>query len=70
VGSSKGKPKRKDDLNKASSYYSQYLQHQEKVNQDPKSLVVPHWRKEKRNFLSRMSFYLNRARADFDDLIK
>lgn len=70
VGGSKGKPKRKEDVQEASSHYARYLEHQEKIHHQPDSLSVPHWKTEKRNFLSRTNFYLKRARMDIDDLVK
>jgi hypothetical protein len=70
VGRKKKKAKRKDDVKKARSIYDQYLAHQDKVNAEPDSLAVPHWRKEKIHFLSKVKFYLNRARVEIDDIIK
>ncbi|HMF30508.1 MAG TPA: hypothetical protein VKK79_03795 [Candidatus Lokiarchaeia archaeon] len=63
MGNKKGKPNRKDDTKKAISHYEQYLEHQDKINSAPDSLAVTHWRKEKRNFLTR-------AKVNFDDVIK
>nr|MDO8119487.1 hypothetical protein [Candidatus Sigynarchaeota archaeon] len=70
MGGPKGKPKRKEDVQKASSHYARYMEHQEKVNAQPDSPSVHHWKTEKRNFLSRTNFYLKRARMDLDDLIR
>lgn len=38
--------------------------HQEKIKQNPASLSLSHWKKEKENFLSRINYYLIKAKVD------
>jgi hypothetical protein len=68
MGKSK-KPSRKDDVKKARSYHMQYVAHQEKLRHDPGSIAAEHWRKEKKNFLSRVNYYYSRAGVKNDDIL-
>ncbi|TFG16086.1 MAG: hypothetical protein EU531_07700 [Promethearchaeota archaeon] len=60
----KKKKSRKDLLRYARSYQNQYNKHEEKIMNDPKSDSVSHWKKEKENFLSRINYYLLKAKVD------
>jgi len=60
----KKKKSRKKLLQLALSHQRQYNIHQEKIKQNPESLSVSHWKKEKTNFLSRINYYLTKARVD------
>jgi hypothetical protein len=62
------KPSRKDDLKKARSLHKQYLEHQEKIRDSPDSLSIPHWRTEKKTFLSRIKFYFSRAKVRYNGI--
>ncbi len=64
----KKKPSRKNDLKKARSLHKQYLEHQEKIRDFPDSFSVPHWRRETNNFLSRIKFYLFRAKVRYNGI--
>ncbi|MHA1106432.1 MAG: hypothetical protein ACTSPN_12060 [Promethearchaeota archaeon] len=58
------KKSRKNLLQHALSYQRQYNIHQEKIKSNPQSLSVSHWKKEKENFLSRINYYLLKAKVD------
>ena len=60
----KKKKSRKKLLQLALGYQRQYNNHQEKIKNNPQSLSVSHWKKEKENFLSRINYYLIKARVD------
>ncbi len=68
MGRSK-KPSRKADVQKALANLEQYRNHQIKVNTNPGSMAIEHWKREKQNFKSRMEFYLARARVNLDDVV-
>ncbi len=68
MGSSK-KPSRKADVQKALANLEQYRNHQIKVNSNPSSMAIEHWKHEKQNFKARMEFYLARARVKLNDVI-
>lgn len=55
---------RKESLKRALGYQRQYDSHQEKIEKNPKSLSISHWKKEKENFLFRINYYLTKARVD------
>ncbi len=55
---------RKKLLQLALSNQRQYNLHQEKIKNDPKSLSVEHWKKEKENFLTRINYYLVKAKVE------
>jgi hypothetical protein len=57
------KPSRKEDLRKAQSLHERYLEHQAKIRDSPDSFSIPHWRREKKQFLSRIEFYFFRAKV-------
>ena len=63
------KPRRKDDVVKARSYYARYLEHQEKVYNNPTSLSIDHWMKEKESFIDNMNFHINRAGVEKGDIV-
>ena len=63
------KPSRKEDLTKARSLHQRYLDHQEKIRNSPNSFSVSHWRKEKKQFLSRIQFYFSRAKVKTNGII-
>ncbi|NMC06729.1 MAG: hypothetical protein GYA24_16045 [Candidatus Lokiarchaeota archaeon] len=63
------KPKRQDDIKKARSYYARYLEHQEKVHDEPTSISIDHWMKEKETFIDKINFHINRAGVRKDDII-
>jgi len=60
----KKKKSRKELLQHAISYQHQYNIHQEKIKNNSQSLSVSHWKKEKENFLSRINYYLLKAKVD------
>ena len=60
----KKKKSRKKLLQLALSNQRQYNIHQEKIKNNPQSLSVTHWKKEKENFLSRINYYLIKARVE------
>ncbi len=60
----KKKKSRKKLLQHAISYQHQYNIQQEKIKNNPQSLSVSHWKKEKENFLSHMNYYLLKAKVD------
>ncbi len=60
----KKKKSRKKLLLYALSYQRQYNIHQEKIKNNPRSLSISHWKKEKKNFLSRINYYLTKAKVD------
>jgi len=60
----KKKKSRKKLLQLGLGYQRQYNNHQEKIKNNPQSLSVSHWKKEKENFLSRINYYLIKARVD------
>lgn len=68
MGRSK-KPSRKNDVQKAKANLQRYREHQVKVNANPDSMAIEHWKHEKQNFKSRMDFYLARARVNFNDVV-
>jgi hypothetical protein len=49
---------RKKLIQHALNYQRQYNIHQEKIKENPQSLAISHWKKEKENFLSRINYYL------------
>ena len=69
MGKSK-KPSRKDDFAKAEAYLDRYREHQVKVNSEPTSLAMAHWRREKEHFKARAAFYLGRAGVYIDDIAR
>lgn len=60
----KKKKSRKKLIQLALSQQRQYNIHQEKLKNNPESLSVSHWKREKENFLSRINYYLNKAGVD------
>ncbi len=69
MGKSK-KPSRKGDIVKAQSYLDQFREHQVKVNSEPTSLALAHWKREKEHFKARAAYYLGRAGVDIDDIAR
>jgi hypothetical protein len=65
----KNKQNRKSLVKKAISYQDQYNIHQEKIKADPKSFSLDHWKREKENFLTRINYYISKARVEKDDII-
>jgi hypothetical protein len=65
----KNKQNRKSLVKKAISYQDQYNIHQEKIKTDPKSFSLDHWKREKENFLTRINYYISKARVEKDDII-
>ncbi len=63
------KPSRKNDMKKANSLQDRYLEHQEKLRQEPTSLAIEHWKKEKQQFLVRIRFYYSRAKVKENGII-
>ena len=63
MGKKKKKRSKKELIQLALSNQRQFNIHQEKINDNPKSLSVPHWKKEKENFLSRINYYLVKAKS-------
>ena len=57
-------------MQKAFANQKQYDEHQEKLKQSPSSLSLTHWKKEKENFVTRINFYLARAKVNKDDFIE
>ena len=66
----KKRPSRKKEMQKAYANQKQYDAHQEKLQQEQSSLALSHWKKEKENFVSRINFYLARAKVSKDDFIE
>ena len=59
----KHKASRKKMLSKINAIQDQYELHQEKVKNNPDSLAIKHWRKEKEALLTRINFYLNKFKG-------
>ena len=58
------KKSRKEFIKRALGYQRQYNLHQQKMKENPKAFSIPHWKKEKENFLSRINYYLAKAKVD------
>ena len=59
---------RKDLVKRALGHLHQYNIHQEKIENNPDSFDLGHWKKEKSNFKSRMKYYLSKAKMKKEDL--
>jgi len=58
------KKSRKDLLEIALSYQRQYNVHQQKINENPRSFSIGHWKREKENFFARVNYYLAKAEVE------
>lgn len=59
---------RKELVKRALGHLNQYNEHQEKIEYDPDSFNLGHWKKEKSNFKSRMQYYISKAKMKEEDL--
>lgn len=58
------KKSRKELIKRALGYQRQYNLHQEKIKENPKAFSFNHWKKEKESYLSRINYYLAKAKVD------
>ena len=58
----KGRSK-KDLVKRLQGYQNQYNSHQEKIKNNPDSLSIDHWKKEKVNFMTRINYYLSKRKV-------
>ena len=64
MGKKKKKRSRKDLIKRARGYQIQFNEHQQKIMENPRSLSINHWKNEKTNFLSRINYYLSKAKMN------